>query len=80
MICSNNQDAEDSLEGIETKFIEWGYPRNILQKQKENAKLINRQDLLREKDKTPGKRIPFTTVFNKNLPNINPVINKTRIF
>ena len=75
-ICLNDQDAEDYIRGIETKFIEQGYPRNRPQKQKENAKSINQPELLWEKDKTPGKRIPFTTVLNKNLPNINQIINK----
>ena len=74
-ICSKKQDAEDSIKGIETKFIQRGYPRNRLHTQKENIKSINRQDL-QEKDKTPGKRIPFTTIFNKKSPNINLVINK----
>ena len=75
-ICSKKQDAEDSIKGIETKFIQRGYPRNRLHTQKEIVKSINRQDLLQEKDKTPGTRIPFTTIVNKKSPNINLVINK----
>ena len=37
-ICSKKQDAEDSINGIETKFIQRGYPRNRLHTQKENVK------------------------------------------
>ena len=37
---------------------------------------MNQPDLLQEKDKTPGKHIPFTTIFNRKSPNINLVINK----
>ena len=75
-ICSNVKEANKTITGIETKFTKRGYPTNKIKEQKQKAGMVNREELLQEKDKTSSKRIPFTTTFNKNLPNISSTIDK----
>ena len=72
----NVKEANKTMTGIETKFTKRGYPTNKIKEQKQKAGMVNREELLQEKDKTSSKRIPFTTTFNKNLPNISSTIDK----
>ena len=76
-ICSNAQHAEITMAEMKSKFLDRGYPASNIDEQLVKAMSIDRRTLLTEKDPTtPGRRIPFTTTFNKNLPDINSTINK----
>ncbi len=75
-ICTSNDEAEISFKEIEAKFKIRGYPITHLKEQKRKAGLMNREELLQEKNAEKGRKIPFTTIFNKHLPNINPIIEK----
>ena len=75
-ICSSSTEADDSMEQIKVKFKNRGYPDTKLDRQKEKTTCINREDLLQDKEKEKSKRIPFTTTFNKELPEIKSIVNK----
>jgi hypothetical protein len=76
-ICSNAQHAEITMTEMKSKFLDRGYPVSNIDEQLVKAMSIDRGTLLTEKDPTTrGRRIPFTTTFNKNLPDINSTINK----
>ena len=75
-ICSSNNEADISFQDIEAKFKMRGYPSSKLKEQRRKAELINREELLQEKNGETGRKIPFTTTFNKHLPSINPIIEK----
>ena len=75
-ICSSSTEADESIEQIKKKFADRGYPGNKLNEQKERTIDIDRTDLLQDKEKRESKRIPFTTTFNKELPEIKSIVNK----
>ena len=75
-ICSKEEEAKDAMQEIKIKFANRGYPTGMLDKQLRKAETVTRKDLLDLKPKEPGKRIPFTATFNKNLPNIRATLNK----
>ena len=75
-ICSEKEKAKAAMQEIKEKFTNRGYPKNVLDEQLERTETITRKDLLEVKEIVPGKKIPFTTTFNKNLPNIRAKLDK----
>ena len=67
-ISSNSDQAKDAMTTLENRFKERGYPRHHTAIQKEKAARIPRAELLTDKAKSTGNRIPFTTTFNVNHP------------
>ena len=75
-ICSNNENAKEAMLEIKRKFATREYPKEILDEQLARTETITRQDLLNEKKKEQGNKLPFTTTFNKTLPNIKGTMDK----
>ena len=74
-ICSDPNDAHRSIQELERKFHERGFPRTSTEAQKRKAENIPRATLLEDKVKTPTNRIPFSTTYNTRQPPIRRIIN-----
>ena len=75
-ICSSQEDAEDAMKKLEEKFNKRGYPASNTNAQRERTKDVAREDLLTDKAKKPSNRTPFTTTYNKQLPQVQKIINR----
>jgi hypothetical protein len=77
-ICSNKNDVEKYLNVMQTKFLECGYDESTLKSQLDKAINKDRKYLLKCKEPAPsGQRAPFITTYNKHLPDIKSVFEKT---
>ena len=74
-ICTNETDLSPSLHQMKEKFTNRGYPRDIIEKQLNRAKSIERKDLLKKSRKDPENTLRFCTTYNKGLPNIRNAMN-----
>ena len=75
-ICSNTEKAEEEMLIIKKKFSSREYPIEVLEEQLARASTVARTDLLTVKEKEKDDNLPFTTIFNKTLPNIKYTIDK----
>jgi hypothetical protein len=75
-ICSNTTEANDTILDVREKFKKRGYPKEVLDEQLKKTESITREELLTEKTKKAGTKIPFTVTFNKTLPDIRQTIDK----
>ena len=75
-ICSSNEKAKESMLEIQMKFASRKYPKEVLNEQLARTETITRQDLLADKEKERGNRLPFIATFNKTLPNIKGTMDK----
>ena len=63
---------------MQTKFLERGYDECILKSQLDKAMNKDRKELLKCKEPAiHGQRTPFVTTYNKHLPDIKSVFEKT---
>ena len=74
-LCSNQPDAEEGMNQLAKKFVERGFPRDLIEEQQKRTNLVNRSDLLNDKKKTGSARTPFSTTYNRNHPPIRKIIN-----
>ena len=74
-ICSDPADAEQSINNLERKFHERGFPKASTEQQKNKTNGIMRSSLLIDKEKTRTSRTPFTTTYNELHPPIRKIIN-----
>ena len=63
------------MKKLEEKFSKRGYPASNTNTQRERTKDVAREDLLTDKAKKPSNRTPFTTTYNKQLPQVQKIIN-----
>ena len=75
-ICSNTTEANNAILAVREKFQKRGYPTKVLDEQLRKSETITREELLTEKTKKAGSKIPFTVTFNKTLPDIRQTIDK----
>ena len=75
-ICSEEEKSKEAMQVIKKKFFNRGYPTDVLEEQIKRTESVSRRDLLEDKEKESGKRIPFIATFNKNLPNIRATMDK----
>ena len=68
--------AEEEMLIIKKKFSSREYPIEVLEEQLARASTVARTDLLTVKEKEKDGNLPFTTIFNKTLPNIKYTIDK----
>ena len=74
-ICSDPTDAEQSINNLEWKFHERGFPKASTEQQKNKTNGVMRSSLLIDKEKTRTIRTPFTTTYNELHPPIRKIIN-----
>ena len=74
-ICSDPIDAEQSINNLEWKFHERGFPKASTEQQKNKTNGVMRSSLLIDKEKTRTIRTPFTTTYNELHPPIRKIIN-----
>jgi hypothetical protein len=75
-ICSMDYDFEVESNKMIRHYIKRGYPKNLLQKHYQNAKIFSQEELLKPKVKTLTNREIMVTTYNPNNPDIMKIIKK----
>lgn len=77
-INTERVEYEKSIDSLKQSFLKRGYNEQELDKQFKKASRLNRDQLLKYKDKPKTtNQIPFITTYHKNLPKIRSIIDKT---
>ena len=74
-ICSDPADTTRSIQDLERKFHERGFPKASTEQQKKKTEGVTRPNLLIDKVKTRSNRTPFTATYNERHPPIKKIIN-----
>ena len=75
-ICSDPDEAKNSMREIARKLNNRGYPKPDTDKQMAKTESVPREALLTDRTEKDEQRTPFTTIFNRHLPPIRKIINK----
>ena len=76
-ICTDDSDFETNSEKLKKDLVERGHNDEIVAKGIEKARHKDRQELLTYKERKRVEKIPLILTYNKKLPNMNDIINKT---
>ena len=78
-ISSNQVDLNNSLKEMKNNFVKQGYHPSLINEHLERISLLNRIDLITEKDtRQKSDRIPLVITYNRFLPNITKTFRKLK--
>ena len=78
-ISLNQVDLNNSFKKMKNNFVKQGYHASLNNEHLERMSLLNRSDLITEKDtQQKSDRIPFVITCNRFLPSITKTIRKNR--
>ena len=78
-ISSNQVDLSNSFKEMKNNFVKQGYNSSLINKHLKRKSLLNRIDLIIEKDtQQKSDRIPIIITYNQFLPSVTKIIRKNR--
>lgn len=77
-IVSVSSEVDSSFNEMSHKFIKRGYPRSLVQQQKNRAQSLTRNEILvgQESKREIHKRVPFVSTYSEMSSKISKIINK----
>ena len=67
-LCSNQEDATEGMTQLAEKFVNRGYPRELIKEQQQRTDSVDRNQLLIDKGQKKSSKTPFTTTYNRHHP------------
>ena len=75
-ICTESVEFDKACEKLKTRLLQRGYSNDNINAQISKAKKMDREYLLKRREKDQLEKLPFVVTYNQQLPNLREAIDK----